>query len=251
MTICIIGNSHIVALKDAADGFPRPLSYFWAPGKELQGVIVKDGKLVGGTKKLRDRFAKWSAAGRDVQMEVELEASSAFVVVGLGLSPLDLARSYASVRLFNHMGRGMTMVSDDCLEEILVARIRSTWAFKIARLLRGSSDKPIIVVAQPAPMETGRTVVPQSAQEQKKKSHLQVLDDVTVGELLLPIYERALARAAVSENVIAVAQPATTMIGVRTKAEYQSKPDDHRHGNKAYGAHVLGRLKSEFEAIGL
>jgi len=252
MTICVVGNSHTIALKEAADGFPWAFSYFCAPGFNLTDVIVQDGKLVGGTENLKAILANWSALGvGNVLQEVELRASSAFVVVGLGLSPLHLARSYASVRLFNHMNRGMTMVSVDCLEEILVARIRSTSAFKIARLLRENSDRPIIVVAQPAPLETAKTVVSQGTQKRKRKSPWQILDDMNVSEILLPIYERALAKAAATENVIAIAQPAATMTGVRTKAEYQCKPDDYRHANKSYGAHMLGRLKSTLETVGL
>ncbi len=91
-------------------------------------------------------------------------------------------------------------------------------------------------MSQPAPIET---VVFQPAKERRNRSHWQALEDMNAGEMLLPIYERALAKAARYENVIAVAQPATTMTGVRTKAEYQNKPDDFRHGNKSYGVHVL------------
>ncbi|WP_428661136.1 hypothetical protein [Reyranella sp.] len=252
MTICIVGNSHVIALKEAADGFPWALSYFCAPGFNLADVIVQDGKLVGGSERLRTALANWSAIGvGNILQEVELKASSAFIVVGLGLSPMHLASSYASVRLFNHMSRGMTMVSLDCLEEILVARFRSTWSFKIARLLRANSDRPIVVVPQPALIETPKTAVSQGAQKRRRRSRWQVLDDMNVGDMLFPLYERALAKAADYESVIAVPQPATTMTGVRTKAEYQCKPDDYRHANKSYGAHMLGRLKSTLETIRL
>jgi hypothetical protein len=145
----------------------------------------------------------------------------------------------------------MAMVSVDCLEEILVERLRSTTAFKIARLLRGNSDRPVIVVPQPAPMETAKTAVFRDAQERRVMQLWRPLYDTSVGEMLVPVWERALAKAADRENLIAVAQPATTMTGTFTKAEYQIGPGDYRHGNKSYGAHVLGRLKSQFETIGL
>ncbi len=53
--------------------------------------------------------------------------------------------------------------------------------------------------------------------------------------------------------MIVVAQPAATLNGVRTKAEYRrkDKPGDFRHVNKVYGEQVLERLKSEFEKVGL
>ncbi len=120
MTICVVGNSHVIALKEAADDFPWAFSYFCAPGFNLADVIVEDGKLVAGTERLKTALSTWDAVqSSNVQKEVELKASSAFIVVGLGLSLMHLARSYASVRLFNHVSRKTTIVSVDCLEEIL------------------------------------------------------------------------------------------------------------------------------------
>jgi len=252
MTISIIGNSHLVALKLADGDFPWACSYFWSSGFNLRDVIVEDGKLVGGTKRLRRLLAEQSIKlGKNVQKEIELKTSSAFIVVGLGLSPMYLARAYNSVRLFNHVGRGMTVVSADCLEEILVAQLRSTTAFKIARLLRENCDKPIVVVPQPAPMETAKTAVFREAQQRRNVKLWQPLFDTDVGEMLMPIYVRALARAADYERLNAVAQPEATLTGAFTRVEYQHAPDDHKHGSKSYGAHVLGALKREIEIIGI
>ncbi len=61
MTISIVGNSHVVALKHAADDFPLDFSYFWSSGANLRDAIVQDGKLLGGTERLRKLLAKRSA----------------------------------------------------------------------------------------------------------------------------------------------------------------------------------------------
>jgi hypothetical protein len=252
VTISIIGNSHVVALKWAADETSRDFTYFWSSGLNLRDVTVQDGKLIGGTERLRGLLAKRSAKlGEKSRKEVELKASSAFVVIGLGLSPGQLARSYANVRLYNHMSRGMTMVSVDCLEEILVERLRSTTAFRIARLLRANSDRPVFLVPQPALFETAKTAVFSEPQEQRTMQLWRPLLDTSVGEVLVPIWQRALAKAAHCESAIGIAQPAMTLTGTFTKAEYQLKPGDYRHGNKSYGEHVLGRLQREFETVGL
>jgi hypothetical protein len=252
MTISIVGNSHVVALKEAAVDFPCFFSYFYAPGGNLREVIVQDGKLIGGTERLRALLEKRNTIpGRNVQKEVELKEDAAFIVVGMGLSPLLVAKSYASTRLFSHMSRRMTMVSAECLEEILVEQIRFCGAFNIARLIRENSDRPIFVVPQPSLIETAKTFVFQDRLQQRSMELWQPLLDNSVGEILLPIYERALARAADRENLIAVAQPASTMTGILTRAEYQRKPDDFRHGNPSYGAHVLRRLKREIETVGI
>ncbi|WP_431304739.1 hypothetical protein [Sediminicoccus sp. BL-A-41-H5] len=160
MNIILIGNSHVVALKEAA-AFPGCVSYFYAPGGNLREVVVEDGRLMGANERVQALLSARSAIpGREVQDHVVLADYDAFVVVGLGLSAKVVADAYATVRLWPHIERGKTLVSEPCLEEILIGRIRRTGAFQLAKSLRLNVEKPIFVVPQPSPLEGFKTIIP-------------------------------------------------------------------------------------------
>ncbi len=243
MTICFIGNSHVAALKEGADAFPLPVTYFYAPGQHLRDLVVQDGQLMPAQERSRVMMQSRSEIpGRQVKASVTLADHSAFVVVGFGLSALLAATTYQTHRLWQDEAPGTSMISEAALHDALVAKVRDGAAFRVARLVRAHTERPVLIVAQPAPSESIRDARPRTPLQKSAVKAWRPFIDAGVAGRVLPVYDRAVMSAAAADGVKIVLQDPETMVGAFTRAEFQRESDDLRHGNAEYGRRMMARL---------
>lgn len=150
--LCVIGNSHVAALKDG-----------WPPLTEFAGNVHADffGCLKDGMKsfgevegKLGPRdpdaaeFFKGIATTGDF---VEPDRYEAFVLAGMKFFPNGLIRSYpefATPSSHNHE-EARNFVSDDTLVDALWDELKNGMMMHTARTLRAHSNAPVFLVWQP------------------------------------------------------------------------------------------------------
>ncbi|MGB7317200.1 MAG: hypothetical protein WBC85_04465 [Planktotalea sp.] len=150
--LCVIGNSHVAALKD---GWP-PLTGFadhvhadffgcLKDGMKSFGEI--EGKL-GPLDPEAAAFFKGIATTGDF---VEADRYEAFVLTGMKFFPNNLIRDYANFATpstHNHE-TARNFVSDATLEEALWDELKSGMMLHTARTLRAHTNAPIFIVWQP------------------------------------------------------------------------------------------------------
>jgi len=105
MHICVIGNSHIAALKlgwdEISKNFPHiDLRFFGAPSNALKDLTVSGSRLLPGNEKLA-KMLQVTSGGDPV---VEVGDYDAFLFYGLGftITPIDSRLSQAVTRAYCH-----------------------------------------------------------------------------------------------------------------------------------------------------
>src|SRR5262245_45855061 len=110
MRICIVGNSHIVCLKNALalneSVLSAGASYLFAPGQELE-IDIREGLLIPNAAR-----ALMALPPNCAEEGVRIGAQDAFVLVGIGVTPLLLVRLYREWRLFRHATPDCRLMSD-------------------------------------------------------------------------------------------------------------------------------------------
>lgn len=141
MKLCVIGNSHVGALKRAwstrAEAHPEmSVTFFAGRGGSTRAVAVEDGQIVAKTDALRDQFA-FTSGGPD---RIDPTHFDVFLAYG----GLHGART----------GDAAQAVSAAFARRATVERARESMLYKHARLLRDVTDKPVF--AAPAPLPAAR-----------------------------------------------------------------------------------------------
>ncbi|MGH1579165.1 hypothetical protein [Planktotalea sp.] len=150
--LCVIGNSHVAALKDG-----------WPPVDEAAAHVraeffgcLKDGmKSFGEVEgKLGPRDAEAAEFFKGIATTgdfVEPEKYDAFVLTGMKFFPNNLIRNYANFATpstRNHQS-ARNFVSDATMVEALWDELKNGMMLHTARTLRAHSDAPIFLVWQP------------------------------------------------------------------------------------------------------
>lgn len=264
MTVCMIGNSHIVALKEASEyrsdlDFSQ-VRWLWAPGRSLGTLQVEAGILSSRDEATIERLSE-----RNDQASVVIAEQSAFVIVGLGISPLLVAEMYRDSRLFRHATPKTHLISRALFDANARASISAVTGLRIAKLIRQYTDVPIALVSQPATLATslhwtrpalrrGRVARPAiSARFDKYEKLANLYKQIcseNLGEFLFDEYSRALRDVAMHEHLHALPQPADTLQGGMTLEIYlrqhATRPSDLIHTNRDYGSRIIDQLLSEF-----
>ncbi len=134
MKICIIGNSHVGALKRAWDADPDPslaLEFFAARGARLRDLRVKRNRLAPKTWALKRAF-KFTSAG---QSRIEPDRYDCFLIYALQARPF----------LEKCENRYSRAVMQDALKD----HVQNTISFDVLEKLRGVTDKKIYVGHNP------------------------------------------------------------------------------------------------------
>ncbi len=148
--VCLIGDSHLGALKRAADADAAPgwkLTFFGGHAELMQSIRVQDGALVPASTELRRKFARFSR-GPDT---IVLDDYDRFVIVGLRLgmrAMFDLYRGFVSDSMASRPERKY-LLSDDCFLRAAEPGTAECEAMRLARLIRGATDRPVHVVTKP------------------------------------------------------------------------------------------------------
>ncbi|HWA91239.1 MAG TPA: hypothetical protein VG889_14475 [Rhizomicrobium sp.] len=236
--VCLIGDSHLAALKLAwntlVQEFPDfTLDFFAAPGKTLDGLSVSDGQLVPGSHPLAGSLKLTSGGKSTIAGDYDR-----YVIHGLELgvpAALEISRKYRAER---HAKDWRTPISDDCYAEAVRGAARATLAGRTLVKLRAITTAPIFVC--PTPMADARN-------QKIRQAMVETGEARDVVRLFVEGCER-LARASEARFL---SQPDETLEadGIGTKASLSSAParfhaelaakNDNSHMNTAYGEAVL------------
>ncbi len=151
--IGIIGNSHIVALKNGwalaqSDASGYDPVYFATPGDMFQDFHAEGANLVPNASSRAEQFIARSSDGAT---KIETEKFNAFVLVGLHLNMLPVVKLYETHRLPQHAERRHFVISRAALERATLGILQRTSAFHILGLLRTTTRAPILLTPEPLP----------------------------------------------------------------------------------------------------
>lgn len=147
--ICVLGNSHIAALKGGwAEGGAHARftpDFYGALGKGMASLAFIDGKIIPQDAEAAEFFCNISGE----QNGVDPDNYNAFVLCGMGLNLTPVFNNYnsfasPSTRQYNpdHF------VSDACLQDLLWDHVSRSMMMHCARLIRRVTDKPIYLAWQ-------------------------------------------------------------------------------------------------------
>jgi len=257
--LCVIGNSHIAALKlgwdalvaeAAPDWAEIAPTFFGAPSDGMRHVTLEDGALVPTRAKIADHFRQISG-GYD---RIPLAGFDAFLLVGLNVSSKRILRFYknhAWVGLGGTEGKGL--VHPAFAADFMTERYGSTNMVDHARRIAEATGKPVLAVAEPHWASWARKA-PEGTADFGWDKALSAGDGAAIGEMFV----RAVT-AALAPHAIFVPQPAHTVEeGVMTRAKYNKEASrlitgegggtDASHMNADYGRAVWQALAPELAA---
>lgn len=250
--ICVIGNSHVGALKlgweQIKDKHSQDLSFLGVPGIYVRDLAIQDGKVVPTSDTSRRYFAKTARAEA-----IELDRYDAVVMVagGLGLvKTMALTERWRPYWLLDERTRDdqteFELISDRLFRELVASKIRRSFANRFVRgVARQSSARPLYVMT-PLP----------SSEIRSKPSADPVLTFLAGanGAAVVSLYRGALEQVMGKRKV--VLPPAKALVdGAMTDIRYSrgslrldgvsEHPDgDLQHMNADYGALMLEAIFS-------
>lgn len=257
MRVCMIGNSHIAAIKVAwpqiRDELPGvEVDFFASWGSTLKELHADGRSLTSDNKKVRQQLRMTS--GKSARIDVD--AYDLFLLFSLEFGVRPLVELYRSHRHIGHRSRlgNRTLISKECFKTAVQDVLSETVAYDVVSKLRQLTDRPIVLSEQPGPSETiSRSSVtlldkllrrPPKGNVWFKAVHDG--DDAGLAELYVELrgeFERS--------GIRVLKQPESTKAGrIMTKAlygknaptislEHEHQERDHFHMNKEYGLAVL------------
>jgi hypothetical protein len=267
MTICLLGNSHLVSIKEAMDSrdlsHPGEVRWLYARGRALGTLKVVDDILLTD-----DATTKQLMEDKSEHSEVRVSEQSAFVIVGLGLSMQLAFEAMFDARLFSQPRSDQVLVSKALLHASFSRTLRQMTAFRIAVMLRQHSTAPIIIVPQPATLATiidwvrpkrprGRAPRQRIAERFDSFERIQAICTAALHDCLgadvVSLFEKTLLDITAQEGLSACLQPRDTLENGLTKAKfarvYVSRPMDVVHTNVDYGHRILTQLTQEYGLV--
>jgi hypothetical protein len=149
--LCLIGNSHLTALRRGWLSLPeRPAdlsaTFFGSMRDSLRFLEIRDGKLVAVNAFVRHSLAVTSGG----LSEIDPAAYDAFVLVGLSASMKRALRFYRFHRWFGQTESSeTTLLRRNLALETLVAEFSNTRLVELGLTLRLLTEKPIFAFAEP------------------------------------------------------------------------------------------------------
>jgi hypothetical protein len=229
MRLCVIGNSHVGALKlGCSDG---DVTFFASHARTLRTLYPKDGCLVSDQPDVR----KWLAFTSGGQDSIRVADYDAFLIAGCGLGLPTLGMMYETHRLSKHATGGEQIISAAALEQAVAGLVRYSLATRVADLVRQLTDAPIAILPDPLP-------APWIVQK-----HQPWLADEDIRRTLTTLYREQVVQ--IPHPVLE--QPASTVDGDFTKEEFsrgslklleynrRHAQDEPYHMNADYGAAAM------------
>lgn len=150
--LCLLGDSHLAAPKEfwsdeEHDGYGVSPTFIPGVRDTLTRLEAKDGLLHPTDEETREIFAFWGGAET-----LDPARFDGFALIGLGLRFQVALRAILARRL--HVGGGGDrLISKPAFVAALMDRLADVPAPVIVRYLRAVTDKPILVLPQPRPVE--------------------------------------------------------------------------------------------------
>lgn len=239
--LCIIGNSHITAVKD---GWPKasPITsefsptYFAAPGNWMAEMEVHDGKLTLTSERGR-RLMALSSGGAT---EIDPTAFDAFLLVGMFVRLRRAVKVYQTHRMPAHADKSHRVISRATLGAAVAGHIEESAAANTIAKLRTLTKSPVGLIPEPLPSEN---IIP--TDRFWEGDYMPFLHDVYMEQL-----HRFVEKHGVD---LAVQAPDSMVRGAFTNARYSigavrlrggnvSEQEDFQHMNADFGAEILRDL---------
>lgn len=229
-TVCLIGNSHVGALKlgwpEIEAQFPGFTLDFYASAGQSMQLEVRDGKLVPPTPEIRKRLA--ATSGKDGDIEAGYDA---YVVCGLTLSSMRALHAYNA----NFAASGKAGVQD--FARAMEPALRGAIAVDVIAKLRQITRAPIFLIGTPY----GAFVRHEQLWEKlKSRGH---------EEAVARAYDATCNKIAEELSAVFVPQPPETVAenGFTTREAFflfaldyvRGEKAEHTHMNAGFGAVVL------------
>jgi hypothetical protein len=239
--ICVIGNSHIAALKLGWDAirsdFPDvELFFFGAPGRKMVGLTAANGQLEPTNDVQRKYFRQTSGGRESIHGNYD-----AYLFHALQFSIGKLEWFIGKERSEDQQRDARRPISGACFLECFVGILRDTRAVETIVELRKITAAPVTLTAQAMPSED------------ESESILAQLDRIGDAAAVHRTFDAAANILADELKIEFFPQPAETLAGpCRTKRLYSTdsvglagglktaRPkDDYYHMNAAFGALLL------------
>jgi hypothetical protein len=247
--ICFIGDSQIAALKLGWDKLRARypdfgLDMFASPGTSLQNVVLKGGKLRGGSPMV-EKYFDWLGGSR----EIDIGLYSRFYLCTVDFSLSWCARPYVRHGYLGLNSRRQFLVSRDCFNLAAAGILARSSALRIARMLRTATRAPITIIVAPKPSELcladpnwrGRC---SDAVESGDLEALELLFD----RISLPLLREVAAvgvkqpDATVAKNGLTRAEYSAGSVRLSTTMSEHHPPTDYVHMNERYGTELLAGM---------
>jgi hypothetical protein len=253
--VCIIGNSHVAALKlawtNGASELHRGLALsFFSAQNYMLDQIEREGRTLAPQRRDAAEKLRFTSGGLD---RIEIDRYDAIVLVASGFGiDIPKLRSQCGTPAHEDFSRVEQLVSTACFDAVLEATFESSRAIALIDMIREvAPDKTVVLAAAPY----------MSARLLDGNDELHMREPAALRELVArarAIGERVAAERGcpvIWQDKSTVAKPGFTHRAFNRDAARFSLRDgwtlkeaDDKHGNEAYGrlvlAAVLGRLET-------
>jgi len=182
MRLCMIGNSHLAALKMGWELEPSRqdvvATWFGSPRNSLADLSLHNGIL----RPSRAKVASYLEMTSGQSNGIVLSDYDAFVIVGCGLTFTAYASVYGKHRTLDQdrKPRPRHLISKHALHDFLRDLIERSLAVNLALKIRESTDTPIILIPSPLParkIENDERVGKTWRALARSRDRLQILED--------------------------------------------------------------------------
>lgn len=244
MRICIIGNSHLAAVKLAWDDLANcykdiEIVFFGARGTAMKNLEVKNGCLIP-TDDFTKQEIKFTSGGQEF---ISFNNFDAILLYGLACDLRMLSFPLSTHRLGHKIADSRPIMSQACFTQLCEDRVSHNILFEIATMVRDATDIPIFV--SPAPFPSQACI----EDETQNWSYLNNHD----GKITQQSYYQGISNAFSSLHAIFIPQPEATITNnVFSKPHFTKKAirlikgfshihpeNDYLHMNKDYGKLLL------------
>jgi hypothetical protein len=241
MKVCVIGDSHLAAMKlgweDMQAAFPDfTLTFFGAPFPLIERLAVRNGTIVP-TQWKTEVFFRHTSGG-----EARIDGSYDRVLLcGMKFSIWRVLGVYKHCRAEDEKSDGRLPLSDPCYRRTLEDHLADTTCIATFKLLREIGATPVGIVPTPFPSEESdmlerRYQARARGDEARVAQHFADAAETLGRRLGFAPY---LAPASLLASPIATkAACAKDSVGLRLDSVPHAQ-DEHNHMNAAYGAAML------------
>ena len=261
MRLCIIGNSHVAALRRAWAQYPGRWpgicpAFVAAPRSLLLHTMVRDGRLVPTSPATLQALQRLGG-----NASLDLSAHDVFVIVGGSMTLLTAVQPYRDARwpglpsvadCPDLVQRPQRLISGQAAQAIVLADLSQRMGVQLAERLRTGTICPICLVEQPRLSDEVRTTRHPAAR--LHKIAIRAGDATAIARL----FETAATAALAPSGTRFLPQPAQTVSQqLFTASRYMTGSerldpvqgalhdrDDMTHANANYGALVLDQIMS-------
>jgi hypothetical protein len=255
LSICLIGNSHVAALKLAFSNHPPKvqdgltLTFFSAQNRLMNFIRRRNRTLYSSDDDLTEKL-QYTSGGKET---IDLKTYDAFVLVGsgFGIDVLRLGEECGTIV----PGEGEHLLSRACLSAAVEAYMDQTMALRLAAMIRAVRKLPPILLVG-APFVSERLLQDEPYRDQPWLKDPAFLEPFVAS--CRAAGERVAKRAGC--EIVWQAEGTYTLPGftsetfnrnpVRFQMNNSGAPEfDARHGNEDYGALMLSALLSKLNTL--